>query len=305
MNILCIRSCSLTTSAAFPFHAEPPSSLLNFLTMANQAAWLRAKGAQLHVEKAPYPSLEPGHIIIKNAAVAINHIDWKVQDSGSYVKSWPTILGHDTAGEVVEIGEGVANIRKGQRVIGYCLPLASGKSQEGAFQSYVSVPAVLAVPIPDSMTFVEASVLPLSISTAAAGLYQADILHLPYPTENPEETRAIILVWGGSSSVGSSVIQLAVASGLNVISTASPRSFDLVKTLGAESVLDYTSPDITDDLIKVLKGKKLVGIYDCIGLPQTTSVCAEVLAYFGGGTMATVDGLLEELPSDVTAVKGE
>ena len=235
--------------------------------MANQAAWIGAKGARFHVDTASYPTLDPGHIIIKNAALAINPIDWKVQDSGAYVRQWPAILGNDTAGEVVEVGEGIENIKRGQRVLGHCLPLASGKTQEGAFQSYTSVPAVLAAPIPDTMTFEEASVLPLSISTAAAGLYQEHLLRLPLPTENPQPAESSILVWGGSSSVGSSAIQLALASGVSVVSTASCRNFDFVKGLGAESVFDYKSPNIIDHLVKALEGKKVVGIFDSIGPP--------------------------------------
>ena len=61
--------------------------------MSNQAAWIAEKGARLNVDKAPFPKNEPGQIILKTGAVAINPIDWKMQDWGLYVQTWPTIFG--------------------------------------------------------------------------------------------------------------------------------------------------------------------------------------------------------------------
>jgi NADPH:quinone reductase-like Zn-dependent oxidoreductase len=59
-----------------------------------------------------------------------------MQDLGFFVKSWPTIFGCDLAGEVVEVGEGVTNIQKGQRVLGHAVSLLTGKPQDTAFQLY-------------------------------------------------------------------------------------------------------------------------------------------------------------------------
>ena len=62
-------------------------------TMWNHAAFVDEKSAPTIVREAPYPDLKPGHVIIKNAAIALNHIDWKLQDFGFLVQSWPTVLG--------------------------------------------------------------------------------------------------------------------------------------------------------------------------------------------------------------------
>ena len=62
------------------------------------------------------PKAEPGRVIIKNKAVAINPVDWKIQDSGYFIKEWPAVLGTDVAGEVVDVGEDVKNFKKGDRV---------------------------------------------------------------------------------------------------------------------------------------------------------------------------------------------
>jgi NADPH:quinone reductase-like Zn-dependent oxidoreductase len=166
-------------------------------------------------------------------------------------------------------------------------------------------PAVAA--IPDLLPYENAVVLPLSISTAAAGLYQKGYLELPYPTisTTPLSLGKTLLVWGGSSSVGSTAIQLAVGSGLEVISTASKRNFEYVKALGAAHVLDYSEPNVVHDLLALVRGKKLVGVYDAISTPETVRDSAEVLSRAGGGRIATVLAPPSGLPSNVTAIGGE
>lgn len=128
------------------------------------------------------------------------------------------------------------------------------------------------------MSFEQAAVLPLAISTAAAGLYEKDHLNLQHPSLNPKSTGQSLLIWGGSSSVGALTTQLAKASGYEVVTTASPRNFDFVKSLGADHVLDYNSKTIVDELVDLLKGKTVAGAYDAIGAAESTTACAEVLS---------------------------
>lgn len=85
----------------------------------NQAAWLRKAGVALEVGDAPMPIAQPGEIVVKNTAVAINPLDCHMQDSGVFVQQWPTIFGCDVAGEVYEVGPDVDRFKKGDRVIGY------------------------------------------------------------------------------------------------------------------------------------------------------------------------------------------
>jgi NADPH:quinone reductase-like Zn-dependent oxidoreductase len=88
-------------------------------TPANQAAWLKQANTPLEVGPAPMPIAGPNEIIVKNAAIAINPIDWHQQDAGVFVQQFPAIIGCDVAGEVHEVGEGVERFKKGDRVIGY------------------------------------------------------------------------------------------------------------------------------------------------------------------------------------------
>jgi NADPH:quinone reductase-like Zn-dependent oxidoreductase len=161
-------------------------------------------------------------------------------------------------------------------------------------------------PIPDSLPYENAVVLPLAISTAAAGLYQKGFLEQPYPTLDANPTGKTILVWGGSSSVGSTVIQLAVASGLEVISTASKRNLEYVKSLGAKHALDYSEPTVVEDILSLLKRTEFVGAYDAISIPDSLKPTAEIVSRLGGGKIATVLAAPPTgLPSNVTIVRGK
>ncbi len=99
--------------------------------------------------------------------------------------------------------------------------------------------------------------LPLSVTTAASGLFQKANLGLPYPSVDAKDVDETLLVLGASSSVGSSAVQLAVASGFTVIATASKKNHDYVRSLGASEVVDHSSPTVIDDLVGLLKGGKL------------------------------------------------
>ncbi|RMZ82273.1 hypothetical protein DV738_g1894, partial [Chaetothyriales sp. CBS 135597] len=252
----------------------------------NQAAWLPAKQVKpLKVGPAPYTLPGEGEIVVKNRAVAINSIDWTKQQLGdvllSYIK-YPAILGGDIAGTVVDVGPGVQRF----------------KSAEGGFQLYTVAREYLAAPLPPHITEEEASVVPLTLCTAAYGLFHHDFLSLDTPTVPPRKTtgtgssrngtgtsgssgkkplllpRAVIIT-GGSSSVGANAIQLAAAAGYEVISTASPKNHAAVRKLGATHVFDYRSKTLINDILAALKGRSLAGAY-AIG-DNAVEVCTWVL----------------------------
>lgn len=117
--------------------------------------------------------------------------------------------------------------------------LLTNDSHEGGFQLYSSAPAATTSRIPTNITYNQASVLPLGFDTAATGLYDAKdkgCLALEYPSLNPKPSGKTIVVYGGSSSVGTQAIMLAVASGAKVVAVASEHNFDFCKSLGATAV---------------------------------------------------------------------
>lgn len=121
----------------------------------------------------------------------------------------------------------------------HMISLLSGNSEDGGFQLFSAAVAGKAAKLPSNVSFNEGSVIPLALDTAAVGLYSAKedgYLGLSLPSLNPSDASKTIVVWGGSSSVGALVIQLAVASGVKVVAVASERNFDFCKKLGASEV---------------------------------------------------------------------
>lgn len=85
---------------------------------SNSAAWITEKqGKPLKVSEAPLPKPGPNDVVVKNHAIAINPVDWKIQDTGYFIQHYPNILGTDVAGEIHEVGSDVKNFKKGDRVL--------------------------------------------------------------------------------------------------------------------------------------------------------------------------------------------
>lgn len=234
---------------------------------SNTAAWITAPKAR-PLEVKPSTIGVPGddHILIKNRAVAINPIDGKLQALALYPLNYPEILGQDVAGEVIEVGPNVTRFKKGDRVLGNAIGFHTKRNEEKGFQAYTILETHMASKIPASMSFETAVVLPLGTSTAACGLFHADFLNLQLPTEPAQKlTGKVLLVWGGASSVGCNAIQLAVAAGYEVIATASPKNFELVKKLGASQVFDYHETTVLSKLLEATKNKSIIGAYDTVG----------------------------------------
>ena len=252
----------------------------------NKAAWLTGKQVfPLAVQDAPYTQPGPNEIVVKSAAIAINPVEAMKQAMGDNMMPWvkyPFILGHDVAGEVVEVGSGVSRFQPGDRVLGDAVSLdqRSNRSCEGSFQEYVVLRENLVSHIPDKLSYERACVLPLTLSTASCALYMKDYLSLRLPALKSEKTGEVVLIWGGSTSVGCNAIQLAAASGYEVITTASPKNFNLVKDLGAIHIFDYHSATTVQEITQLLKGKTLAGAV-AIG-DGSMEACIDIVAASSG-----------------------
>ncbi|KAI8711538.1 PKS-ER domain-containing protein [Fusarium sp. LHS14.1] len=239
------------------------------MSFENTAAWVNSHNAHpFEIKPAPVVVPEENQILVRNRAIAINPIDHKVQTSDVHRGqiAYPTILGEDVAGEVVAVGSAVIKFKIGDRVAGLAAGFLTNKNEEKTFQAYTILRTDLSVKIPQKYSFQEASAFPLAVGTTAAGLYNTDFLNLRLPTFPAQKpTGEVLLVWGGASAVGCAAIQLGIASGYEVITTASPKNFDLVKRLGASHVFDYKSLTVVADLLEAAKGKKSAGVFDTIG----------------------------------------
>ncbi|KAF7845970.1 hypothetical protein BT93_L5759 [Corymbia citriodora subsp. variegata] len=240
--------------------------------------------------------------MIRNHAVAMNPIDVKLQKFEIYPLSYPTVLGEDVAGEVISIGSKVTRFQPGDRVTGMTAGFVTKKTTEMAFQQYVILEENLTSEIPDHITYEQAAVLPLGFTTASAGLFNPDLLSLRLPTEPAHApTSEIVLVWGGASSVGGTAIQLLIAAGYEVFTTASAKNFDVVKKLGASQVFDYNKSDVVEEVVKALQNKTLTGTFDAIGGAAVWEPCIKIIQQsHGNKTLVTTNRQFTEPPADVT-----
>lgn len=255
------------------------------------------------IEPAPMPTPGPNEVIVKTEVIALNPMDWMIQTMGPDLFSflqYPFIGGTDVVGEVVEIGPETKNINKGDRVTGLATGCLFNEPREAAFQKFVVLKRHMLSVIPSKLASIDAAVLPMGISTAGAALYQEDSLRLdrPSPTGVTRHNGKTLLIWAGSSSVGSNAIQLAVASGYEVITTCSPRNFDCCKSLGAAKTFDYDSPTVTEDLVAAFEDKEVAGAFAI--LPGSLEPCIAVLRGRGPQFLATALPCTVELPENIS-----
>lgn len=181
----------------------------------------------------------------------------------------------------------------------------SGRPQDGAFQLYTVLSVNKAAKLPPSVSFTDGVVLPLALETAICALHfdqrnplpeflpgvYTPALALPYPSLKdgvlPSADKTLI-VYGGSSSVGSVTTQLAVASGIRVISIVGAKNFDLSKRSGASECWDHKDPSLVERVVDAVRksGKDFVGIVDAISIPETITKDLEILEQLGGGHLA-------------------
>ncbi len=165
----------------------------------------------LEIVDLPDPHPGPGQVRIAVRAAGVNPSDWKKR-KGLMDGELPQTLGHEAAGVVDELGEGVADVAVGDRVFGF--------SGEGAAQAELAVLSYYA-PIPPSLDFPGAAALPAAIETATRALDQLGV-----------GSGSTLLVNGASGSVGSAAVQLAVVRGGRVIGSASPANHEYLRSLG-------------------------------------------------------------------------
>ncbi|MBB1198394.1 zinc-binding alcohol dehydrogenase family protein [Curtobacterium flaccumfaciens] len=266
----------------------------------NAALWTTSTG-RFSVGPAAVPQPGPGELVVRAEAVAVNPVD-AVGGLFRHVVfpklRFPAVLGSDVAGTVVAVGPDVERFRVGDRVVGH----AAGQEQhrnsaaEGAFQHQVLLLERVATPVPDALPAEQAAVLPLAVSTAAAGLFEPDQLALSLPTADTSEQPGVILVWGASTSVGANAVQLARAAGYAVIGTASPKNHGFVQDLGAEAVFDYRDDGAARRILEALADRELAGTL-AFGQGSLTRTLPIVRAATGSGRLASA------YPTPVTAIR--
>lgn len=211
----------------------------------------------LEVTEVPAPKPKPNEVVIQVAATSVNPVDWLVRDgmAKSFVRvDFPVILGCDLAGKIVEVGSNVTRFAVGDEVF------AMMPHDWGAHAERVALDEELVVAKPKKLDMREAAALPVVAMTALNGLRA-------HAQVQPGER---VLVNGASGGVGQAAVQIAKALGAHVTAVCSKESFDLVKRLGADAVIDYKTTDFTQ------QDEQYDVVFDCIG-NKPHAECARVL----------------------------
>jgi len=186
----------------------------------------------------PMPQAAEGHVVIRVRASSFNYHDYFTVKGMPGIKvPLPVIIGLDMAGEIAEVGPGVAKWRTGDRVLVNPLNKKKGLMGEmldGGMAEYCLVAADQLIAMPDGVSFEQASALPVAYGTA----------HRMLITHNTVKRGDRVIVLGASGGVGTGCVILAKLLGAEVIACASSEDkLRRLKELGADEVVDYTKTD--------------------------------------------------------------
>ncbi|XP_027336254.1 chloroplast envelope quinone oxidoreductase homolog [Abrus precatorius] len=214
-----------------------------------------------HVE-VPVPTPSKDEVLIKLEAASINPFDWKVQKGMLWPllpRKFPYIPGTDVAGEVMEVGQRVQKFKPGDKVVAIVNPLNGGGLAE-----FAVVKECVTASRPSEISASECAGLPVAGLTALQALTKSIGIKLDGSGE-----RKNILITAASGGVGVYAVQLAKLGNTHVTATCGARNIELVKSLGADEVIDYKTPDGT--ALKSPSGKKYDAVLHCaVHFPWST-----------------------------------
>ncbi|KAF7322469.1 GroES-like protein [Mycena chlorophos] len=223
----------------------------------------------------------PGYIQVRVEAAAVNPADQKIFD-WDRIKTFPTVLGCDAAGEVTKVpADGNSRFKVGDRISFMCLPgitVDGGVSYtpRGAFQQYALADEKFALKIPDGIDYADGSTWMGAGISAASAVYTHLKIKEPWLGGKDAYKGQKIVILGGSSSVGSYAIQLAALAGFDIITTASAAHLDYVKSLGASTAIDRSAPNVAEQILAAAGGPVQYAI-DPVSFAATQSLAVEVL----------------------------
>ena len=194
-----------------------------------KAAFIRRYGGNKVVElgELPAPQAGPGELLVAVHAASVNPVDFKIRDGMLKMIipfGFPLILGNDLSGVVKAVGAGVTHFKPGDAVFA-----RMDKRRIGAFAEFAVVAEADAAAKPANLSHIEAAAVPLAGLTAWQALFEIGRL----------KAGQKVLIHGGSGGVGTFAIQLAHHAGATVATTVGARNAELVRSLGADIVIDY------------------------------------------------------------------
>ncbi|WP_159930133.1 NAD(P)-dependent alcohol dehydrogenase [Nocardia sp. CY15] len=217
--------------------SDGQQSTIERATMTAIVAPRYGSSEALRTQAVPRPVAAAGEVLVRVRAAAVCRGDVHLLTGkpcairlgfGLRRPKYP-VIGHDLAGDVVDVGPGVSEFDRGDSVF--------GAVDSGAFAEFARVPVGRLARVPDGLTVIEAAALPDSGMTALQGLRDVGGLRAGQK----------VLVNGASGGVGTSAVQIAKALGADVTAVCGPRHVETLRALGADRVIDYTTADFTRD----------------------------------------------------------
>jgi len=189
----------------------------------------------LQLSDIDLPEVKADEVLVRVRAAALNPADWHILRGDPRIarlmgmgltKPKARVAGIDAAGVVEAAGANVRGLRNGEEVLGFC---------RGAFAEYACAAADMVVPKPAKLSFEQAAAVPVAATTALRGIRDVG------------EVKAgqRVLVNGAGGGVGTYAVQIAAALGAEVTGVCSTRNVELVRSIGAAHVIDYTTDDFT------------------------------------------------------------
>lgn len=239
----------------------------------------------LKVEELEKPAPKENEVLVKVLAASLNAYDWHFVSAdiflirisgGGFFKPRNTRLGADIAGRVEAVGKTVTQYKPGDEVFGDIAGYGNG-----GFADYVCVPEKALAPKPASLTFEQAAATPMAGITALQALRDTGQI----------QAGQKVLINGASGGVGTFAVQIAKALGAEVTAVCSTDKVEMVRSLGADHVIDYTKEDFTKngkkyDLILGVNGYHSIAAYKRCLTPKGIYVMA------GGSVGQIFQGML-------------
>ncbi|MEV7022329.1 NADP-dependent oxidoreductase [Kitasatospora sp. NPDC093558] len=237
----------------------------------------------LRLVEAARPEPGRGEVLVRVHAAGANPADWKTRARGAFATGAtpPFTVGWDVSGVVEAVGYGVTVLRPGDAVYG----MPRFPHPANAYAEYVTAPARHFAPRPAGLGHVEAAALPLAALTAWQALVDTAGVRPGHR----------VLVHAAAGGVGHLAVQIAKARGAHVIGTASAAKHDLLRSLGADELVDYRTTDFAETV------RDVDVVLDPIGGPTWARSLRTLRA---GGTLVSIEPLTDDFPAAEAAAAG-
>jgi NADPH2:quinone reductase len=244
-----------------------------------KAMIIRDFGGPEKFELADMPQPVPGEneVRVRMRATSVNPVDYKIRRSGSWAKvPMPAILGYDASGVVDAVGSSVAHLKPGDEVF-YSARIFG---RQGTYAEYHVEDAAIVAKKPPQLSFEEAASLPLAAITAYDHV-------ITFFQTKPGDT---VLIHAGAGGVGVFAVQLAKAAGARVVATGRSENSDLIRSLGADEVIDYRQCRFEEEVNRLTDGRGVDAAFDTVGGDTISRSITCVRSYGKLGTIVNVEG---------------